>query len=125
MVQSADVAEARKLKQAHINAALLKEKLIGEKSRADRAEASLAELADVQVRVKEMESELQRWSEVVEKIPGAQSRDDILPKFAALQRLESHSVNSLRNPYFLPQFNDFPLLAKLSVIISTLVHKFC
>jgi len=83
---SADVAEARKLKQAHINAALLKEKLIGEKSRADRAEASLAGLADVQVRVKEMESELQCWSEVVEKIPGAQSRDDILPKFAALQR---------------------------------------
>lgn len=93
MAQSADVAEARKLKQAHVNAALLKEKLIGEKSRADRAEASLADLADVQLRVKEMESELQCWSEVIEKIPGAQSRDDVLPKFAALQRWESQLVN--------------------------------
>jgi len=83
---TADVEEARKLKQIHVNAALLKEQLMSEKARADRAEASLAEIADIQVRLKELELELQAWRDMVGQIPGVEGRDDVLRKLRELQR---------------------------------------
>ncbi len=86
MVQTADVEEARKLKQIHVNAALLKEQLMSAKAHADRAEASLAEIADIQVRLKELELELQAWRDMVGRIPGVEGRDDVLRKLRELQR---------------------------------------
>jgi chromosome segregation ATPase len=85
-VQTADVEEARKLKQIHVNAALLKEQLMSEKAHANRAEASLAEIADIQVRLKELELELQAWRDMVGQIPGVEGRDDVLRKLRELQR---------------------------------------
>lgn len=84
--QSADVAEARKLKQLHVNATLLKEQLHSEKLRANRAEAGLADLVNLQSRVIELEIELERWSDMIEVIPGAQRRDDIPRCVVELQR---------------------------------------
>jgi len=86
ITQSADVAEARKLKQLHVNAALLKEQLHSEKQRANRAEAGLTDLVNLQTRVTQLESELERWSEMIEIIPGAHSRDDIPRCIIELQR---------------------------------------
>ncbi|KAG0587308.1 hypothetical protein KC19_2G155100 [Ceratodon purpureus] len=83
---SADVAEARKLKQLHANAALLKEQLHSEKMRANRAEAGLTDLVNLQSRVNELEAELERWSDTIEVIPGAHSRDDIPRCIVELQR---------------------------------------
>ncbi len=87
-MQTADVEEARKLKQIHVNAALLKEQLMSAKAHADRAEASLAEIADIQVRLKELELELQAWRDMVGRIPGVEGRDDVLRKLRELQRWE-------------------------------------
>jgi len=86
ITQSAVVAEARKLKQLDVNAALLKEQLHSEKLRANRAEAGLTDLVNLQSRVTELESELERWSEVIEVIPGAHSRGDIPRCIVELQR---------------------------------------
>lgn len=86
IIQSADVAEARKLKQFHVNAALLKEQLHSEKLRANRAEASLSDLVNLQSRVTELESELERWSAMLDVIPGAHSRDDVPRCIVELQR---------------------------------------
>lgn len=86
ITQSADVAEARKLKQVHVNAALLKEQLHNEKLRANRAEAGLTDLVNLQSRVTELEFELERWSEMIEVIPGAHSRDDVPRCIVELQR---------------------------------------
>nr|XP_024401614.1 mitotic spindle checkpoint protein MAD1-like isoform X2 [Physcomitrium patens] len=83
---SADVAEARKLKQMHVNVALLKEQLHSEQLRANRAEAGLTDLVNLQSRVNVLESELERWSDMIEVIPGAQTRDDVPRCIAELQR---------------------------------------
>ncbi|KAL2254268.1 UNVERIFIED_CONTAM: Mitotic spindle checkpoint protein MAD1 [Sesamum indicum] len=81
-----EVREARKLKASHEDIELLKEKLYEEKSRRERTELDLLKLSDLQVNVKRLEGELSTWKSVVREIPGVSSADDILPKFAALQK---------------------------------------
>ncbi|KAK4402029.1 Mitotic spindle checkpoint protein MAD1 [Sesamum angolense] len=81
-----EVREARKLKASHEDIELLKEKLYEEKSRRERTELDLLKLSDLQLNVKRLEDELCTWKSVVREIPGVSSADDILPKFAALQK---------------------------------------
>nr|GMD04929.1 protein NRT1/ PTR FAMILY 4.3-like [Ipomoea batatas] len=82
----AEVREARKLKSSHENIELLKEKLLEEKGRRDRAEAELLKLADIQLTVKKLEDELSTWKSMVLEIPGVSCADDIPRKFASLQK---------------------------------------
>lgn len=70
----------------HVNVALLKEQLHSEQLRANRAEAGLTDLVNLQSRVNVLESELERWSDMIEVIPGAQTRDDVPRCIAELQR---------------------------------------
>ncbi|CAH9081670.1 unnamed protein product [Cuscuta epithymum] len=82
----AEVREARKLKSSHENIALLKEKLLEEKGRRDRAESELVKLADLQVTVKKLEDELSTWKSTLLDLPGVSCADDVPHKFASLQK---------------------------------------
>ena len=86
LLQEADVAEARKVKQFHTNVSLLKEKLESERLRAERAEAALEELADREIQVESLKRELQSWKCLLDEIPDVERLDDIPRKFAALRR---------------------------------------
>ncbi|PIN23581.1 Mitotic checkpoint protein MAD1 [Handroanthus impetiginosus] len=81
-----EVREARKIKASHEDIQLLKEKLYEEKSRRERAELDLLKLSDLQLTLKKFEDELSTWKSLIKEIPGVSSADDILPKFAALQK---------------------------------------
>ncbi|KAK6159685.1 hypothetical protein DH2020_003066 [Rehmannia glutinosa] len=81
-----EVREARKIKASHEDIQLLKEKLYEEKNRRERAELDLLKLSDLQLNVKRLEDELSTWKSVVKEIPAVSSADDIIPKFAALQK---------------------------------------
>lgn len=78
--------EARKLRSFHANAELLKEKLLEEKGRRDKAEAELSKLQEVQFHAEKLENELKMWKSLINEIPGVSSFDDICKKFAALQK---------------------------------------
>ncbi|KAK6915841.1 Spindle assembly checkpoint component Mad1 [Dillenia turbinata] len=81
-----EVQEARKLKESHVNIELLKEKILEEKSRRERAELELLKLPELQLSVKNLEEELSSWKSVTKEIPGASCPDDLLLKFATLQK---------------------------------------
>ncbi|KAK6945547.1 Spindle assembly checkpoint component Mad1, partial [Dillenia turbinata] len=81
-----EVQEARKLKAAHVNIELLKEKILEEKSRRERAELELLKLPELQLSVKNLEEELSSWKSVTKEIPEASCPDDLLLKFATLQK---------------------------------------
>ncbi|KAK4491274.1 hypothetical protein RD792_002010 [Penstemon davidsonii] len=81
-----EVREARKIKASHEDIELLKEKLHEEKSRRERADSDLLKLSNLQLSVKKLEDELSTWKSMIKEIPGVLSADDIIPKFAALQR---------------------------------------
>lgn len=78
--------EARKLRSSHDNIELLKEKLLEEKSRRERAEAELSKLQELELSMKKMEDELLSWKLLLNDIPDVSSPDDILMKIAALQK---------------------------------------
>lgn len=78
-----------------MNAALLKEQLESERLRADRAEASLVELANVQLKVELLQSEIQLWCNMVESLPGVHSRDDVPHRFKELQRYQRQQQRRL------------------------------
>lgn len=82
----AEVAEARKLKSSHENIELLKEKLLEEKGRRERAESDLSKLQEIQLSMKKLEDELSSWKLVTKDIPGVLCSEDLLVKFAALQK---------------------------------------
>ncbi|KAK1311238.1 hypothetical protein QJS10_CPA08g01223 [Acorus calamus] len=82
----AEVQEARKLKNFHVNNELLKEKLLDEKGRRERAEAELSTLQDIQINAKKLEDELISWKSLINEIPGVSSYGDIPKKFASLQK---------------------------------------
>ncbi|XP_059313488.1 mitotic spindle checkpoint protein MAD1 [Lycium ferocissimum] len=81
-----EVREARKMKSSHENIELLKEKILEEKGRRERAESELLKLAVLQGDMEKLENELNAWKSMVKDIPGASCADDVPPKFAALQR---------------------------------------
>ncbi|KAK9095784.1 hypothetical protein Sjap_021281 [Stephania japonica] len=81
-----EVREARKLKSSHENNELLKEKLLEEKGRRERAESEILKLQEAQLTVKEMEDELMVWKSMIIEIPGVSFSADIPIKFAAFQK---------------------------------------
>nr|CAN80545.1 hypothetical protein VITISV_010896 [Vitis vinifera] len=81
-----EVREARKLKSSHENIELLKEKLLEEKGRRERAESELLKLPEIQLSMKKLEDELLSWKLMVKDIPGVSCSDDVPMKFAALQK---------------------------------------
>lgn len=78
--------EARKLRSSHDNIELLKEKLLEEKGRRERAEAELPKLQEFQMSMKKLEDELSSWKLMISEIPGVSCSEDIPVKFAALQK---------------------------------------
>lgn len=82
----AEVAEARKSNMFHANAELLREKLLEEKQRADRAEAALEALPELQSKVTCLENELQSWRSMIDGLPGVNSYEDVPRKIAELQK---------------------------------------
>ncbi|KAB2627637.1 spindle assembly checkpoint component mad1 [Pyrus ussuriensis x Pyrus communis] len=82
----AEVREARKLKSAHENVELLKEKLLEEKSRRERVEAELSKLQELQLSMKKLEDELTSWKLIIKDIPGVSCSEDLPVKFASLQK---------------------------------------
>ena len=78
--------EARKLRSSHDNIELLKEKLLEEKGRRERAEAELPKLQEFQMSMMKLEDELSSWKLMISEIPGVSYSEDIPVKFAALQK---------------------------------------
>lgn len=81
-----EVREARKLKANHENIELLKEKLLEEKSRRERAESELTKLQDTQFNMKKLEDQISLWRSMIKDIPGVTCFEDMPVKFAALQK---------------------------------------
>ncbi|KAJ1400411.1 Spindle assembly checkpoint component Mad1 [Sesbania bispinosa] len=81
-----EVREARKLRSSHDNIELLKEKLLEEKSRRERAELELSKLQDIQLNMKKLEDQISSWRSMIKNIPGVSCFEDIPVKFAALQK---------------------------------------
>ena len=78
--------EARRLKSSHENVELLKEKLLEEKGRKERAESELLKLPEIQLSMKKLEDELSSWKLMIKDIPGVSCPNDVPMKFAALQK---------------------------------------
>ncbi|MCI14003.1 early endosome antigen 1-like, partial [Trifolium medium] len=85
-----EVREARKLRSNHENIELLKEKLLEEKSRRERAESELSKLYDVQSNMKKLEDQISSWRSMIKDIPGISCFEDMPDKFAALQKYVSN-----------------------------------
>lgn len=85
-IYESEVREARKLKCSHENFELLKEKLLEEKRRRERAESELFKLSDIQLSMKKLEDELSSWKMLVKDLPGVSCAEDMPLKFAALQK---------------------------------------
>ncbi|OAY75840.1 Mitotic spindle checkpoint protein MAD1 [Ananas comosus] len=81
-----EVREARRLRSSHVNNELLKEKLLEEKGRRERAEMELSKLMEFQERAQKLELELLSWKSLLREIPDVSCYDDIPKKFAALQK---------------------------------------
>lgn len=81
-----EVREARKLRSNHENIELLKEKLLEEKSRRERAQSELSKLQDVQSNMKKLEDQISSWRLMIKDIPGISCFEDMPAKFAALQK---------------------------------------
>ncbi|XP_030539237.1 mitotic spindle checkpoint protein MAD1 [Rhodamnia argentea] len=81
-----EVREARKLKSSHEHVELIKEKLLEERRRRERAELDTSQLQDLLHDMKKVEEELCSWKLTIKDIPGVSCPDDIPLKFAALQK---------------------------------------
>ncbi|CAH1426297.1 unnamed protein product [Lactuca virosa] len=81
-----EVREARKWKSSHEDIELLREKLLEEKSRRERAELGISELSEAQLNAKKLQDELSCWESMMKEIPGVTCAADIPLKFAALQK---------------------------------------
>ncbi|KAJ6798424.1 mitotic spindle checkpoint protein MAD1 [Iris pallida] len=91
----AEVHEARKLKSSHENIELLKEKLREEKSWREKAEVELSKLQEVQLNAEKVEHELLSWKSLLKEIPDVSCLDDILRKFARLQKEALESMMTI------------------------------
>jgi mitotic spindle assembly checkpoint protein MAD1 len=81
-----EVREARKLRSSHENIEILKEKLVEERSRRERSESELLKLSDIQLNSKKLEDELSHWKSILKDFPDLSGPDDIISKFAAVQK---------------------------------------
>ena len=81
--------EARKLKSCFEDYKLLKEKLLEEKNRKERAESELYKLQEVELSKEKLENQLSAWKLMIEGIPGVSCIEDVPLKFSALQKYEN------------------------------------
>ncbi|XP_022721324.1 mitotic spindle checkpoint protein MAD1 [Durio zibethinus] len=81
-----EVREARKLKSSHEDIELLKAKLLEEKGRRERVESELSRLQEQMIILNNLENELSSWKLMMMDIPGVSCPEDILVKFATLQK---------------------------------------
>ncbi|KAJ6931930.1 mitotic spindle checkpoint protein MAD1-like isoform X1 [Populus alba x Populus x berolinensis] len=86
LTEETEVREARKIRSSHESIELLKEKLLEEKGRRERAESELSKLLEFELNMKKLEDEMSSWKLAIKDIPGVSSYDDIPVKFAALQK---------------------------------------
>ncbi|KAL5993226.1 hypothetical protein ACLOJK_014149, partial [Asimina triloba] len=91
----AEVREARKWKSSYSSSELLKEKLLEEERRRERAEKELSEMQVVQQNMKNLEDELMSWRSLLKEIPEVSSHDDIPRKFTRLQKEVIDSMKKL------------------------------
>ncbi|GJZ54686.1 mitotic spindle checkpoint protein MAD1 [Tanacetum coccineum] len=81
-----EVREARKWKSSHEDIELLREKLLEEKGRRERAELEISRLSEAHVNAKKLEDELSSWESMMKEIPGVTSAAEIPLKFEALRK---------------------------------------
>jgi mitotic spindle assembly checkpoint protein MAD1 len=80
------VHEARRLKSSHTNIELLKEKLLEEQNRRERAEMELSKLQEIEAKEHKLELELASYTALLSNIPYVSSIGDIPQMIADLQR---------------------------------------
>jgi mitotic spindle assembly checkpoint protein MAD1 len=80
------VHEAKRLKSSHMNVELLKEKLLEEQGRRERAELELSKLQEIGARAHKLELELASCTALLSNIPDVSSYADIPQKIADLQK---------------------------------------
>ncbi|KAK4766373.1 hypothetical protein SAY87_008015 [Trapa incisa] len=90
-----EVQEARKLKSSYDQTELLREKLLEERNRRDRAESEISKLHELQFSMKALEDELSSWKMLMQTIPDVLSPDDVPAKFASLQKEVLDSMKKL------------------------------
>ncbi|KAL6616479.1 hypothetical protein ACP70R_038749 [Stipagrostis hirtigluma subsp. patula] len=90
-----EVHEARRLKSSHTNVELLKEKLLEEQGRRERAETELSKLHEVEAKAHKLELELASCTELLNSIPDVSSYSDIPQKFADLQKQTLTDLNKI------------------------------
>ena len=86
LYQESEVREARKWKSSHEDIELLREKLLEEKGRRERAELEISKLSEAHVNAKKLEDELSSWESMMKEIPGVTSAAEIPLKFEALRK---------------------------------------
>lgn len=81
--------EARRLKSSHANVELLKEKLLEEQGRRERAEMELSKLQEIEAKAQKLELELASCTALLSDIPDVSSYSDIPQKIVDLQKYMS------------------------------------
>ncbi|KAJ1286474.1 hypothetical protein BS78_03G354700 [Paspalum vaginatum] len=90
-----EVHEARKLKSSHTNVELLKEKLLEEQGRRERAERELSKLQEIEAKAHKLELELASCTALLSNIPDVSSYADIPQKIADLQKQALTNLNKV------------------------------
>ncbi|CAO1946765.1 unnamed protein product [Urochloa humidicola] len=90
-----EVHEARRLKSSHTNAELLKEKLLEEQGRRERAEQELSKLQEIEAKAHKLELELASCTALLSNIPDVSSYADIPQKIADFQKQALANLNKV------------------------------
>ncbi|OEL13858.1 Mitotic spindle checkpoint protein MAD1 [Dichanthelium oligosanthes] len=90
-----EVHEARRLKSSHTNVELLKEKLLEEQGRRERAEQELSKLQEIEAKAHKLELELASCTALLRNIPDVSSYADIPQKIADLQKQALTNLNKV------------------------------
>ncbi|TKW18005.1 hypothetical protein SEVIR_5G405800v4 [Setaria viridis] len=90
-----EVHEARRLKSSHTNVELMKEKLLEEQGRRERAEQELSKLQEVEAKAHKLELELASCTALLSNIPDVSSYADIPQKIADLQKQALTNLNKV------------------------------
>ncbi|CAL4972865.1 unnamed protein product [Urochloa decumbens] len=90
-----EVHEARRLNSSHTNVELLKEKLLEEQGRRERAEQELSKLQEIEAKAHKLELELASCTTLLSSIPDVSSYADIPQKIADLQKQALTNLNKV------------------------------
>eukprot|EP00897_Mesotaenium_endlicherianum_P003406 jgi/Mesen1/3093/ME000184S02158 len=83
--QVAEIREARKLKERHVNAALLQERIKSLEEQLARGDEKLGGFSALEVELGERREEVRSWEATARSLPGVCGQEDLLPRFAELQ----------------------------------------